>query len=115
MSEESLVTSGLRPSAGPSDTGAKPSERTFQLVLDVTVRGFTAEEIAECGPTYDEFEEYGAPEIDEYSARDIADLIAPSILADETQDEMFAGSGMFIRIADVHVVSATAKAEGRNQ
>lgn len=81
--------------------------RTIQVVLDIDIRDFTEAELAECDPGFGEDYSDGLPEVDDYSPREIADLIAPALNAAETQDEMFAGSGMFIRISDVRLVSAT--------
>lgn len=82
-------------------------KRILKVTLEIEVEDMTEAELADAGFYDDEDEEEGRPELllsGEYEAREIADLL-PGVVT-HPDNEMFAGSGIFVKVADVKVSGA---------
>lgn len=81
-------------------------KKTITITLEIEVRDMSKWELSECGVHEDDFlEEGGLPTAADYTAEELADRIPLVLKLDETQDEMFAGSDMYVRIANVRLKS----------
>jgi hypothetical protein len=80
--------------------------RTLTVTLNIEVRDMTTEELADAGAEPMEGEEdddEGVPTLADTSPHEIAGLIPHTLTFGEVQDEMFAGSGVFVRLTKAEV------------
>lgn len=77
--------------------------RTLTVTLQIKMRDMTQAELEDAHAFDMDDEDEGVETVADLSPHSIAELIPGTLKFSEIQDEMFAGSGVFVRIEDVEI------------